>query len=259
MSSLPPQGLGLDSESVRLALVQKLRQQAAAFKQDLDERVLQSMAQVPRHLFVDTALANQAYEDTSLPIGWGQTISKPSVVARMLSLLAQAPALIAPSLPPSLLEIGTGCGYQTALLMAMWPGCSLHSLEYLKPLYTKARSNLSQLLNQLGSDRSHRRVHLHQGDGRLGYEAGAPFHGIICAASSLDVPSVWLHQLAVGGRLIMPWARASSSAVAPSFHTGMPVPTNQVLLVTERTSAGYVQHVLDTVQFVPLVNSPRIR
>jgi len=191
-----------------------------------DERVLAALGVVPRHAFVDTALANQAYEDTSLPIGLGQTISKPSVVARMLELLL---APHDPGVRLRLLEIGTGCGYQAALLALL--ARSVVSVERLKPLYDKASDNLAAL--RLST------LRLVYGDGRLGHAPNAPYDGIIAAAGGEDVPTAWLDQLAPGGRLVAPIAHAARGG--------------QVLVVCDRLPDGsLVRRVHEAVKFVPL-------
>jgi protein-L-isoaspartate(D-aspartate) O-methyltransferase len=216
-----PAGLGLDSSQVRASMVERLRADGVR-----DERVLAALGAVPRHAFVDTALANQAYEDTSLPIGLGQTISKPSVVARMLELLL---APHAPGARLRLLEIGTGCGYQAALL-AMLAG-SVVSVERLKPLYDKASDNLASL--RLST------LRLVYGDGRLGHAPNAPYDGIIAAAGGEDLPSAWLEQLAPGGRLVAPVAQGLRGA--------------QVLVVCDRLPDGaLVRRIHEDVKFVPL-------
>lgn len=216
-----PSGLGLDSRQVRARMVERIRLEGAR-----DERVLAALGSVPRHAFVDTALANQAYEDTSLPIGLGQTISKPSVVARMVELL------LAPhprSAPLRLLEIGTGCGYQTALLAAL--ARSVVSIERLKPLYDKARENLAPL--RLSG------VRLVYGDGMLGHPPNAPYDGIIAAAGGDDIPPAWVQQLAIGGRLVAPTVDATRSS--------------QALVVIDRLADGTLQRrVHEAVKFVPL-------
>lgn len=211
-------GWGLDSAAVRARMVQKLAEQGVQ-----DPRVLAAMGLVERHRFVDSALANQAYEDTSLPIGLGQTISKPNVVARMLELLcqgAQAPL-------GRVLEIGTGCGYQAAVLSQLVS--EVYSMERLRGLHEKARRLLRPL--------SLRNVHLILGDGMLGYPKGAPYAGIISAAGGEDVPQAWLDQLALGGRVIAP-------TLTPSGH--------QALVVILKTAAGFERQVLEAVHFVPL-------
>lgn len=218
-----PSGLGLDSAAVRARMVQRLRADGIR-----DEAVLRAFAQVERHRFVDTALATQAYEDTSLPIGLSQTISKPSVVACMLSLLmAGATARTLGGLG-RVLEIGTGCGYQAALLMLLARG--VVSIERLKALHEKARENLAV---QRTAD-----LRLVYGDGRLGHAPRAPYDSIVAAAGGEDLPAAWLDQLAVGGRLVAPLHDASRGG--------------QVLLVIDREPHGLVRQWHDAVHFVPL-------
>jgi protein-L-isoaspartate(D-aspartate) O-methyltransferase len=188
--------------------------------------VLQAMGSVERHRFVDTALANQAYEDTSLPIGLGQTISKPSVVARMTELLLGAQCARAGGLG-RVLEIGTGCGYQAAVLARL--AREVYTIERLRALHEKARENLRPL--RLAN------VHLILGDGMLGYAGGAPYAGIISAAGGDSLPPQWCAQLAVGGRLVAPMAGVDG---------------RQMLLVVDKTPQGLEQTVLEAVHFVPL-------
>ena len=218
-----PSGLGLDSAAVRHRMVQRLREQGI-----VNEAVLAAFAVVERHCFVDTALAGQAYEDTSLPIGLQQTISKPSVVARMLSLLAAGTHACAQGHLGKVLEIGTGCGYQTALLAHL--SRSVCSIERLKGLHDKARDNLDGL--RLVD------VRLVFGDGRLGHAPRAPYHSIVAAAGGEAVPPAWLDQLAVGGRLVAPVHDASRGG--------------QALLVVDRHADGLSQQWLEGVHFVPL-------
>ncbi|MBS7350997.1 MAG: protein-L-isoaspartate(D-aspartate) O-methyltransferase [Comamonas sp.] len=216
-----PVGWGLDSDAVRQRMVQRL---AAGGIQS--QAVLTAMGQVPRHHFVDSALASQAYEDTSLPIGLQQTISKPSVVARMIELLLGASAVAEQGLG-RVLEIGTGCGYQAAVLSCL--ARQVYSIERLRGLHEKARVNLRplRLMN----------VHLILGDGMKGYPQGGPYAGIISAAGGQSIPHAWLEQLAIGARL-----------VAPTEHTN----GQQVLRVIERTAQGFVEDILEAVHFVPL-------
>ncbi len=211
-------GLGLDSGAVRARMVAKLAEQGVQ-----DPWVLQAMGQVERHRFVETALAGQAYEDTSLPIGLGQTISKPNVVARMIELLRQD----APGKLGRVLEIGTGCGYQAAVLSLV--ATEVYSIERLRGLHEKAKKNL--LPFRLPN------VHLMLGDGMLGFPKGAPYAGIISAAGGDEVPSVWLDQLAVGARLVAPTVTASG---------------HQALVVIRRTATGFDRQILEAVHFVPL-------
>jgi protein-L-isoaspartate(D-aspartate) O-methyltransferase len=198
--------------------------------------VLDAFQAVPRHLFVDTGLVNQAYEDTSLPIGHGQTISKPSVVARMLELLTQGEnAALAAQVSGAkvlgrVLEIGTGCGYQAALLSLL--SKSVISVERLKPLHDKAREHLGALRSS--------NLRLVYGDGMLGHPPNAPYDSIIAAAGGQALPQAWLDQLAVGGRLIAPVAQALGQRAA------------QVLMVVDRTPEGFRSQMLEGVLFVPL-------
>ena len=214
-------GTGLDSAAVRARMVQKLAAAGVSSPQ-----VLQAMGAVERHRFVDSALGNQAYEDTSLPIGMGQTISKPSIVARMCELLLGAEGARAGGLG-RVLEIGTGCGYQAAVLSVL--AREVYTLERVRNLHEKARDNLRpfRLPN----------VHLLFGDGMLGYAKGAPYAAIIAAAGGDSVPQTWCDQLAVGGRLVAPMAVAGGQ---------------QMLLVIDKTVHGLKQNVLEPVHFVPL-------
>lgn len=216
-----PGGMGLDSEAVRLRMVQKLMAQGVA-----DPQVLAAMQSVERHRFVDSALVNQAYEDTSLPIGLGQTISKPNVVARMIELLLQGRKDASGRLG-RVLEIGTGCGYQAAVLSRL--AVEVYSIERLRGLHDKARANLRpfRLAN----------VHLLFGDGMAGYAKGAPYAGIIAAAGGEAVPQAWIEQLAVGGRIVAPTRMPSG---------------RQALVMMEKTPREMKQTVLEAVHFVPL-------
>lgn len=216
-----PSGLGLDSQAVRENMVQKLAREGI-----VDAAVLAAMGSVARHAFVDSALVNQAYEDTSLPIGLGQTISKPSVVARMIELLLGG-RREADGRLGRVLEIGTGCGYQAAVLARV--AREVYSIERLRGLHDKARDNLRPLRIP--------NVHLLFGDGMLGYPRGAPYAGIIAAAGGGAIPSAWIEQLAVGGRIIAPTQMAGGQ---------------QALVIVEKTAAEVKQTVLETVHFVPL-------
>lgn len=185
-----PSGTGLDGGAVRQRMVDRLRAEGK-----FDELVLAAMAAVPRHAFVDTALAAQAYEDTALPIGHGQTISKPSVVAHMLGLLMAGGGARQRGSLGRVLEIGTGCGYQAAVIALL--ARQLTSIERLQGLYEKARQNLQQV----ALPRSPRLI---WGDGRVGHAASGPFDAIIAAAGGEDIPPAWMEQLAPGGRLVAP-------------------------------------------------------
>ena len=217
----PPSGVGLDSQQVRARMVERLRAQGLTCRPVID-----ALALVPRHSFVDAALVAQAYEDTSLPIGHGQTISKPSMVARMLSLLFDARGGT-PHLG-RVLEIGTGCGYQAALLAQM--ATLVISVERLRPLHDKARDNLASMRRS--------NLRLVYGDGRHGHAPNAPYDAIVCAAGGEDLPQAWLDQLAVGGRL-----------VAPTRDDGR---GDQVLVTVDRHENGWSRHDRDAVRFVPL-------
>ena len=210
--------LALTSERVRERMVERLRANGIT-----DVRVLAAMSNVPRHMFVDPGLAAQAYEDSALPIGHQQTISKPSVVARMIELAAAGRKL------ERVLEIGTGCGYQAAVLSQV--ATDVYSIERVKPLYERAKLNLRPLRVP--------NIRLHYGDGRLGLPAGAPFDAIVIAAAGLDVPQTLLDQLAVGGRLVAPVGSQTAQA--------------QVLTLVERVApAQWRTSQLDRVFFVPL-------
>ena len=207
--------------AVRARMVDRLAGQGLQ-----DAQVLAAMRTVQRHHFVDTALANMAYEDTSLPIGFGQTISKPNVVARMLELLQQG-AHHANGKLGRVLEIGTGCGYQAAVLSHL--ATEVYSMERLRGLHDKARENLRTL--RLAN------VHLLFGDGMHGFAKGAPYAAIIAAAGGEAIPAAWIEQLAVGGRLVAPLQGENGA---------------QALMVVDKTSRGTRQTLLEAVHFVPL-------
>ncbi|MEX3809824.1 protein-L-isoaspartate(D-aspartate) O-methyltransferase [Paraburkholderia sp. BR13439] len=217
-SSAMNNALALTSERVRERMVERLRANGVS-----DQRVLNAMAAVPRHMFVDPGLAAQAYEDAALPIGHHQTISKPSVVARMIELAAAGRA------PNTVLEIGTGCGYQAAVLSQV--AREVYSIERIKPLSERAKTNLRPLRIP--------NIRLHYGDGRLGLPSAAPFDAIVIAAAGLDVPQALLEQLAIGGRLVAP--------------VGSQEGQSQVLTLVERLGpAQWRESRLDRVFFVPL-------
>jgi len=208
-------GIGMTSQRTRERMVERLREQGIA-----DARVLEAMAGVPTHLFVEEALASRAYEDTALPIGFGQTISRPYVVARMIEVLAQQRD------PGKVLEVGTGCGYQAAVLAQIFP--EVYSVERIKALLERARANLLPLrLKNL------RLVH---GDGYAGLEGAAPFQAIVVAAAARQLPQALLRQLAPGGRMILP------------LHEG----AAQKLVLYERNGRGFVESQLEPVRFVPM-------
>lgn len=207
-------GIGFTSQRTRERMVARLREKGIK-----DEAVLAAMADVPRHIFVEEALASRAYEDTALPIGFEQTISQPFVVARMLEALRGGRKL------GRVLEVGTGCGYQAAVLARL--ASEVYSVERIAALLEKARANLRPLrLPNL------RLVH---GDGAEGLPEAAPFGGIISAAAMPRLPESLLQQLAPGGKMIAP------------LGTG-----EQVLCLVERTPTGLKEKWLDAVRFVPL-------
>ncbi|MDO4704882.1 protein-L-isoaspartate(D-aspartate) O-methyltransferase [Allofranklinella schreckenbergeri] len=220
-------GLPVDppgQESARIRMVKRL-----AALPHLHPAVLHAMQTVPRHAFIDSALMTKAYEDNSLPIGFGQTISKPSVVARMLSLALQAPCVPpgASHIPMRVLEIGTGCGYQAAVMSHI--ASEVYSIERVRGLHERARSHLRPLRVS--------NLHLLFGDGMAGYAAGAPYAAIVSAAGGDAIPQAWVDQLAIGGRIIAPTSNASGA---------------QQLLVIDKTATGVRQHALEAVHFVPL-------
>ncbi|AOY93506.1 protein-L-isoaspartate O-methyltransferase [Cupriavidus sp. USMAA2-4] len=222
-------GGGMASERARGALAARLR--AGGIR---DERVLLAIGAVPRHLFVDPGLASQAYEDAALPIGHQQTISKPSVVARMIELLRDGLGADQPL--GRVLEIGTGCGYQAAVLSQV--AAEVFSIERIRPLHEQAKANLRPLRVP--------NLRLHYGDGMLGLPQAAPFSAIILAAAGMEVPQALLEQLAVGGRLIAPVA-----VVPPAGGPGQTV-TQQLLLIERLNRHRFHRTALEAVFFVPL-------
>lgn len=205
----------MTSQRTRERMVERLRKSGIR-----DERVLAAMAAVPRHLFVEEALASRAYEDTALPIGFAQTISRPHVVARMIEVLIHGRP------PKNVLEVGTGCGYQAAVLAHIFP--EVYSIERIKGLLERARANLFGL--RLGN------LRLAHGDGYAGLEKAAPFQSIVVAAAARQVPEALLRQLGPGGRMILP------------LHEG----SGQRLVLLERGARGFTESELDPVRFVPM-------
>lgn len=210
-----------EAAALRRNMVRKIAGQGVS-----DKAVLSAMGAVERHRFIDSALRAQAYEDTSLPIGLGQTISKPGVVSRMIELLRNG----RDGPLGRVLEVGTGCGYQAAVLSLL--AREVYSIERLRGLHDKARENLRPL--RLAN------VHLLFGDGMAGFAKGAPYAAIIAAAGGDAVPQAWIDQLAVGGRLVAPVSMPSGA------------PGRQALLVIDKTVQGLREFVLEAVQFVPL-------
>src|ERR1700690_713704 len=209
-------GIGMTSARTRDRLVQRLREQGIH-----NMSVLDRIRNVPRHLFVDEALASRSYEDTGLPIGFGQTISQPYIVARMSETLLGAGTCA------KLLEIGTGCGYQTAVLAPLVG--RIYTIERIAALQTRARVLLKEL--------KVRNVRFRHGDGALGWPSQAPFDGILVAAAPLRIPEALLEQLNLGGRLIAP--------VGPEGE--------QQLMCFTRREQGIERRTLGAVAFVPLV------
>jgi protein-L-isoaspartate(D-aspartate) O-methyltransferase len=207
-------GIGMTSQRTRDRMVERLREQGIR-----DERVLAAMGFVPRHLFVDEALATRAYEDTALPIGFEQTISQPYVVARMIETLQSGREL------GRMLEVGTGCGYQAAVLAQL--SKDVFSIERIAGLLERARTNLRPL--RLSN------LRLTHGDGYLGLPAAAPFDSIIVAAAAPKLPLALIEQMSPGGRMILPIGLGEQS-----------------LCLIDRTPSGYSETWLDPVRFVPL-------
>jgi protein-L-isoaspartate(D-aspartate) O-methyltransferase len=210
-------GIGMTSARTRDRLVARLKEQGIK-----DARVLSLIRSTPRHLFVDEALASRAYEDTALPIGLGQTISQPYVVARMTEALVEAGPL------ENVLEVGTGCGYQTAVLSSLVK--RVYTVERLAALSQRARQTLSSI--------NIRNVFFRHADGGWGWPQHGPYDGIIVTAAPEDVPPSLLEQMAEGGRMVIP--------VGPGGD-------QQLLLITRRAGDKYDRVVLDRVSFVPLL------
>jgi protein-L-isoaspartate(D-aspartate) O-methyltransferase len=212
-------GIGMTSQRTRTRMVERLREQGIR-----DEQVLAAMNTVPRHIFVDEALASRAYEDMALPIGYGQTISTPYTVARMCEL-ANNGAL------GRVLEIGTGCGYQAAVLSLL--AREVCSIERIAALVGRARRHMRELRCQ--------NVLLKHGDGSHGFEKAAPFDAIIVAAAAPHKMDAWLQQLSEGGALVYPYG----------------VGGQQTLVKVVRGAQGYQETVLESVKFVPLLSGVR--
>ncbi|MBQ0745164.1 MAG: protein-L-isoaspartate(D-aspartate) O-methyltransferase [Marinobacter sp.] len=208
------QGIGMTSRRTRMRLVQRLKESGIE-----SDRVLDVMGQVPRHIFLDEALSHRAYEDTSLPIGYGQTLSQPYIVARMTELLLRHE-------PARVLELGTGSGYQTAVLSQLFG--QIYSVERIKPLQDRARDRLRQL--------NIRNVMLKHADGGMGWPERGPFDGIIVTAAPMEVPSELLDQLADGGVLVAPVGEE-----------------HQVLVEVIRNGDRFERRELEPVRFVPLL------
>jgi protein-L-isoaspartate(D-aspartate) O-methyltransferase len=208
-------GIGMTSPRTRARMIERLRAQGIR-----DETVLAAMNNVPRHLFVDEALAGRAYDDVSLPINYGQTISQPYIVARMTEVLRNGKQL------GKVLEVGTGCGYQAAVLAQV--AQQVYSVERILPLHERARKLLREL--------KIRNVVLRHADGTSGLTEGAPFEGIIMACAAPALSEALKSQLAVGGRMVLPVGTQE-----------------QFLYLVERTESGFKETRLEAVKFVPLL------
>jgi len=213
--SVRPDGIGMTSQRTRARMVERLREQGIR-----DEVVLAAMFEVPRHLFVDEALASRAYDDVSLPINFNQTISRPYIVARMIEVLRAGKPL------NRVLEIGTGCGYQAAVLARV--AKEVYTVERIQPLYERARRQLRDL-------KLHN-ISVRHADGGIGLPEAAPFDGIVMAAAAPALSAALREQLAVGGRMALP--------------VGV---QEQWLYLVERDADRFRETRLEPVKFVPLL------
>lgn len=209
-------GIGMTSQRTRERLIGRLMEQGVK-----NHRVLDVMRSTPRHIFLDEALSHRAYEDVALPIGYGQTISQPYIVARMTEALVNTGSL------DRVLEIGTGCGYQTAVIAQL--SGQVYSVERIRPLLDRARKNLKLL--------GFRNVELRYADGSLGWPEKGPFDAIITTAAPQQLPRELLGQLAEGGRLVIPVGGEAG----------------QELQLVTRTGDDFDIEILDRVRFVPLL------
>ena len=210
-------GSGMTSQRTRARMIERLREQGIR-----DEQVLAAIAAVPRHLFVEEALASRAYEDTALPLGFSQTISQPYIVARMIEVLREGRSGLGKTL-----EVGAGCGYQAAVLAQLTS--EVYAVERIEQLLARAKLNL-RAIKQF-------RVRLKYADGQLGIPEAAPFDTIIIAAAASMVPPTLLQQLALGGRMLLPLGSG-----------------DQYLVLIERRAEGFIETRLDGVRFVPLLS-----
>jgi protein-L-isoaspartate(D-aspartate) O-methyltransferase len=208
-------GIGMTSQRTRERMIARLREQGIK-----DEVVLAAMLEIPRHIFLDEALAGRAYEDGSLPIGFNQTISQPYIVARMTELLRAGGTL------NKVLEIGTGCGYQTSVLSRV--AREVYSVERIGPLLEIAKGHFREL--------KLRNVKVKKADGNYGIPEMAPYDGILVACGATHIPEDLLRQMAIGGRMVIPVGAGE-----------------QMLTLVERTEEGYRKTELEAVKFVPLL------
>lgn len=218
MSSLDFSGIGMTSQRTRTRLIHRLRDQGVS-----DMQVLDIIGDTPRHIFLDEALAHRAYEDVALPIGYGQTLSQPYTVARMTEILLGAGGKL-----ERVLEIGTGSGYQTAVL-AQLVG-QVYSVERIKPLQDKARERLRKL--------GLRNVQLRHADGGMGWPEAGPFNGIISTAAPREVPALLKEQLAPDGVLVIPVGSETQELQ---------------MIIREGDSNHFITQVIESVKFVPLL------
>lgn len=216
MIDLQHRGIGMTSDRTRKRLIKRLREKGIR-----DSNVLNAMRTIPRHIFVDEALASRAYEDTALPIGRGQTISQPYIVARMTELLLESGPL------DTVLEIGTGSGYQTALLSRLVR--RVYSVERIESLQRLARLRFQEL--------GLRNIRLHHADGSMGLPEYGPFDGILVTAAPEGIPRALVDQLKPGGRMVLPIGQEQA----------------QILVRVTRTTEGYERELLERVVFVPLL------
>nr|VFK20109.1 MAG: protein-L-isoaspartate(D-aspartate) O-methyltransferase [Candidatus Kentron sp. LFY] len=211
-------GIGMTSQRTRDRLIQQLRQEGVS-----DERVLAVLRELPRHIFVDEALAGRAYENTALPVGHGQTISQPFIVARMTE------AIIADRQPEKVLEVGTGCGYQTAVLAKLVG--QVFTVERISALSVGARERLWALgINN---------VHMKHGDGNEGWVENSPYDAIMVTAAPAEVPKALLQQLAPDGRMVIPVGAERES---------------QKLLLISRSGQHFDEQVIEDVIFVRMLS-----
>ena len=219
MSELNIQGIGMTSQRTRDRLIDRLQQKGIS-----NPEVLRVMRLVPRHLFVDEAMANRSYEDSSFPIGHGQTISQPYIVARMTELLMESESL------ENILEVGTGSGYQAAVLGGLVK--NLHTVEVIPELYRQSRD----LLYKIG----YKNIRTHLSDGSWGWEDAAPYDAIMATAAPDAIPPALMHQLKIGGRLVIPVGAQNGEQVL------------QVVIRNSESKYSVENH--DSVVFVPLVS-----
>lgn len=209
-------GIGMTSQRTRERLVKRLEEQGIG-----NPSVLDIIRQLPRHIFVDEALASRAYEDTALPIGYGQTISQPYIVARMTEALVETGPL------EKALEVGTGSGYQAAVL-SFFAG-TVYTVERIEPLLMQARRRFMEL--------GRRNIRAHHSDGNMGWVEHEPFDGIIVTAAPVEIPKSLLQQLQIGGRLVTPVGKSG----------------RQDLVLITRTETGFEREILNSVSFVPMI------